>query len=126
MKCLYGPKIKGREREITMELVMEFLRGNMEVLSTPWAMSPLQMLYLQLKFRKKIGIFFNLYLYLNLLFRYLTPWDSFFLHPIVFDIWWLACNSDRIDVQMKLGVEPDHICPDMRCDGKDHCIACLP
>ena len=113
-----------------MENVMEFLRGNMEELSSPCAMSPLQMLYLQLKYKKnistlsKIGI--KIYLFFYLVYRYLTPWDYFFLHPIVFEIWWLACNSDRIDVQMKLGVEPDHTCPKMRCDGKDHCIACLP
>ena len=28
--------------------------------------------------------------------RYFNPWDSFYLHPIVFDIWALAMNADAI------------------------------
>ena len=33
---------------------------------------------------------------LILFLRYVNPWDSFFRHPIVFDIWLLAMNSESI------------------------------
>ena len=28
--------------------------------------------------------------------RYFCPWDEYFFHPIVFDIWYLACNIDAV------------------------------
>ena len=33
---------------------------------------------------------------LTLVLRYLNPWDSFFRHPIVFDIWSLAMDSEAV------------------------------
>ena len=28
--------------------------------------------------------------------RYFCPWDEHFFHPIVVDIWYLACNIDAV------------------------------
>ena len=33
---------------------------------------------------------------LTLFIRYVNPWDSMFRHPVVFDIWELALNSESI------------------------------
>ena len=66
-----------------------------------------------------------------LMYRYLAPWDSYFRDPFVFDIWWLAMNSDNIAVQMRLGnlgIEVDHICDDYdhADEEKKFCFKCMP
>ena len=39
---------------------------------------------------------FRLGILRNLVLRYFCPWDEYFFHPIVFDIWYLACNIDAV------------------------------
>ena len=35
-----------------------------------------------------------------LVYRYFSPWDTFFLHPIVFEIWGLVMDSQMIAEQV--------------------------
>ena len=39
---------------------------------------------------------FRLGILRNLVLRYFCPWDEHFFHPIVVDIWYLACNIDAV------------------------------
>ena len=46
----------------------------------------------------------------NLVFRYFTPWDEYFLNSIVFDIWYIACNAEVLgDLADKNSQAPFHV-----------------
>ena len=63
-----------------------------------------------------------------LMYRYFAPWDAFFRDAIVFDILWLAMNSDNIAVQMRLRTEQDHTCDDFDHGDEDkkYCFKSMP